>query len=795
MRLLSGIVLLLLSIVCLQFDEHAAFTPLHLAELKNHTKVLFRHAWDSYMDYGFPADEVRPLTCEPYGPDYGDPTNLRNDAMGNTSLTVLDNLDTLMIMEEWDELDHVLTYLKDNQATFFDQDTVVQVFEATIRWLGGLLSAHLLLTDVLWPGGEKYEKAREISVNYDGFLLVLAYDLGLRLIPAYRTTTQLPFPRINLARGLEAVPRGMNRETCTSGATTPVLEFSLLLKLTGDPQFETLSSQTFWKLWLSRLEIGLMPMSIDPAGNEWLDSTTGIGALVDSFYEYAVKGSILFDDSRMWTVFTQSYQALLTHLAQNVGAGGPTYFANVNTLSGEVASTWIDSLAAFWAGVQVLAGRLNDAVDSHVVYLKLWDNFDSIPERWTVLATNLKSAESNEARVKKAVPLEWYPLRPEFIESTYYLYRATHDPMYLQIGLRVLSLLERRYRAPCGFAGVQDIRTGQFQNRMETFVIGETLKYLYLLFDEANECFLHSVMGSKNWIFSTEAHPLWYTTRLGKKSSQLFLDRLSRQAATSHPTLTFFEELWRLFSHNQMSSAENSSFTSKDRPALVISGSKMVPALQMLGVCEVRAELLTLAPPKFMYSGFYNWDQLFAPDFRFQPSLVRPQHLAKYNNRSPHHHIELTKPFFDTYSFGSSLQSPRSPTTAETDYVLGPLGKPEDLEIYVVSQANGSFAHHDLVMPVLSGRLRMEVLVPGCVDSANIGITKEYIKRVRPDSWVTRKSLVLRINKINGLSVGMSRTVWTSRKVVEHQKEAYKISPDGRVYIQGQFVENLRVYP
>ena len=65
---------------------------------------------------------------------------------------VLDNLDTLIIFEKWDDLEYVLKYLKDNQYNMFNQDTIVQVFETSIRHLGGLLSAHLLLTDVTIKG-------------------------------------------------------------------------------------------------------------------------------------------------------------------------------------------------------------------------------------------------------------------------------------------------------------------------------------------------------------------------------------------------------------------------------------------------------------------------------------------------------------------------------------------------------------------------------------------------------------------------------------------------------------------
>ena len=98
-----------------------------------------------------------------------------------------------------------------------------------------------------------------------------------------------------------------------------------------------------------------------------------------------------------------------------------------------------------------------------------------------------------------------YPLRPEFFESTYFLYRATKDPFYLNIGVHLLKDLKQRFKSNCGFAGFQNVITGELQDRMETFVLSETLKYLYLLFDEENE--LHN--SASDVIFSTEAHPMW----------------------------------------------------------------------------------------------------------------------------------------------------------------------------------------------------------------------------------------------------------------------------------------------
>ena len=58
-----------------------------------------------------------------------------------------------------------------------------------------------------------------------------------------------------------------------------------------------------------------------------------------------------------------------------------------------------------------------------------------------------------------------YPLRPEFLESTYFLYRATGDHYYLHVGKQVLQGLQTYARVPCGYAAVSDVRTGLHDDR------------------------------------------------------------------------------------------------------------------------------------------------------------------------------------------------------------------------------------------------------------------------------------------------------------------------------------------
>lgn len=75
----------------------------------------------------------------------------------------------------------------------FDVNTKPQVFETTIRVLGGLLSAHLLASDPARPFYLPW---------YRGQLLEMARDLGERLLPAFATPTGLPYAKVRSSRGI-----------------------------------------------------------------------------------------------------------------------------------------------------------------------------------------------------------------------------------------------------------------------------------------------------------------------------------------------------------------------------------------------------------------------------------------------------------------------------------------------------------------------------------------------------------------------------------------------------------------
>lgn len=137
-------------------------------------------------------------------------------------------------------------------------------------------------------------------------------------------------------------------------------------------------------------------------------------------------------------------------------------------------------------------GEVNEATETHLLNTALWTRYSALPERWSTSSGGIEGG------------LAWWGGRPEFIESTYHLYRATRDPWYLHVGEMTLRDIKRRCWAKCGWAGIQDVRTGELNDRMESFFLGETAKYLFLLFDPDHP--LNRIDAP--FVFSTEGHPL-----------------------------------------------------------------------------------------------------------------------------------------------------------------------------------------------------------------------------------------------------------------------------------------------
>ncbi|XP_004399487.1 PREDICTED: ER degradation-enhancing alpha-mannosidase-like protein 1 [Odobenus rosmarus divergens] len=462
-----------------------AFPPQLRAQMRDLARGMFVFGYDNYMAHAFPQDELNPIHCRGRGPDRGDPSNLNiNDVLGNYSLTLVDALDTLAIMGNSSEFQKAVKLVIDTVS--FDKDSTVQVFEATIRVLGSLLSAHRIITDSKQPFGDMTIK------DYDNELLHMAHDLAVRLLPAFENTkTGIPYPRVNLKTG---VPPDSNNETCTAGAGSLLVEFGILSRLLGDSTFEWVARRAVKALWdLRSNDTGLLGNVVNIQTGRWVGKQSGLGAGLDSFYEYLLKSYILFGEKEDLEMFNAAYRSIQNYLrrgreACNEGEGDPPLYVNVNMFSGQLMNTWIDSLQAFFPGLQVLIGDVEDAICLHAFYYAIWKRYGALPERynWQLQAPDVL----------------FYPLRPELVESTYLLYQATKNPFYLHVGMDILQSLEKYTKVKCGYATLHHVIDKSKEDRMESFFLSETCKYLYLLFDEENP--VHK-SGTK-YMFTTEGH-------------------------------------------------------------------------------------------------------------------------------------------------------------------------------------------------------------------------------------------------------------------------------------------------
>ena len=128
------------------------------------------------------------------------------------------------------------------------------------------------------------------------------------------------------------------------------------------------------------------------------------------------------------------------------------------------------------------------------------------PDRRSLIYNNFLTLDGIPPEVfdykTKRIVAGSYHLRPEIVESTYYLYHYTRDATYRWIGEKMFDDFVQYCRADGGYAALADVATKQQRDEMESFALAETFKYFYLLFAPPKTLDFDRV------IFNTEAHPM-----------------------------------------------------------------------------------------------------------------------------------------------------------------------------------------------------------------------------------------------------------------------------------------------
>ena len=443
------LIFLPLSIACISAQSQAdrLFTASMKKEMLEKVKLAAVHAWKGYKQYAWGADDLRPLT-----------KTSRNWYSHTMLMTPVDAFDTFTLLElpaEAKEAKELILSKLD-----FNTDNEVQVFEVTIRLLAGLLTAFEL------DGSKKF--------------LSLAEDLGKRMMPAFHTPTGMPYRYVNLSTG-------KIRDSINNPAEigTLMMEFGKLSKLTHDDTYYSAAKKAIMEVFKRRSAIDLVGEQINVVSGKWVSTQSHISGYIDSYYEYLFKSWKLFGDSDFKKAFEKHNAAIKKYLIYPTANG--SFMRHVDMNSGIETGTSYGALDAFYAGLCAYSGDVGTAVKIQQANFYMWTRFNLEPEEFNFKTDTLISA--------------YYILRPENLESCFYLYRLTHKDIYLWQGKRMVEDILTHCRTDAGFASLKSVLTYEKTNSMESFFFGETLKYAYLIFAP------DTALDLKKLVLTTEAHP------------------------------------------------------------------------------------------------------------------------------------------------------------------------------------------------------------------------------------------------------------------------------------------------
>lgn len=221
-------------------------------------KESFVHSWDGYKKHAWLHDEVSPLSGKSHDP------------FGGWAATLVDALDTLWIMGLKDEFERAVSACDQIDFTTTDTDRI-NVFETTIRYLGGFLAAYEL-------SGKQYP-----------LLLKKAVEVGELLMCAFDTPNRMPITRWAWKSYAEGNLQTAPDQVLVSEIGSLSLEFTKLSQLTGDMKYydavQRVSDEFEKSQGTTRLP-GMWPVVVNalkPAFNE--DNFFTLGGMSDSLYE------------------------------------------------------------------------------------------------------------------------------------------------------------------------------------------------------------------------------------------------------------------------------------------------------------------------------------------------------------------------------------------------------------------------------------------------------------------------------------------------------------------------------
>jgi mannosyl-oligosaccharide alpha-1,2-mannosidase len=493
----------------------------------NSVRDAMKYTFWKYREHAWGHDDILPVS--------GRSSSSRN----GWGAFIVDSASTLALMGLWDELAYSVEHMV--AINFTQAEDLVDPFETTIRYLGGLLSVVDLYDVGLIPKDILTEEART-------FILDQAVTLADKLAPAYDTPTGMPWPRVDFTteRGephpsfiLQDDPAQREYEHPAIGPArigSSILENRVLTRLTGDDIYTQNSTRAWaplvWSNWKTPWP-GMVDAPVDIMTAEPVRRQRHWDGGHDSYYEYLVKMTILAPSSdphipKYKERFVKAAYSLRRHLSSR-SAPAPGHFMQhlyIGRQNDEQFENQQGHLACFAPGTILLASKFYNEPYLRTFALALLEGchhaYTSTPTKigpetwsWTpkfsyddplfVPETPRQKKEASDTGIWARDPS--YKGRPEYVESIFYAWRITGQQRYRDWAWDAFSALEQHCKAPFGYAQLADVYDTRTTDKtkwvdvQESFWAAETLKYLWLTFSDVEVASLDS------WVFSTEGHP------------------------------------------------------------------------------------------------------------------------------------------------------------------------------------------------------------------------------------------------------------------------------------------------
>lgn len=457
-------------------------------------KRAFVDSWNGYHKYA-------------WGKDVYMPVSKTGKNMGPKPLGwfIVDSLDTLMIMGLDKELADA-RYWVDKDLTY-DMDYDVNTFETTIRMLGGLLAAHYLSKDDMY--------------------LDKATNLGNRLLGAFDSKTGIPYASVNLKTRKGSKSHADLGASSTAEAATLQLEFKYLAKLTGEGLYWDAAEKVMQVMEANKAQEGLVPIFIQADTGKFQGQQIRLGSRGDSYYEYLIKQFLQTENHEdiYRDMYEEAVDGIKHHLVQQSVPSGLTYIGERDRGINGPFSTKMDHLVCFAGGMFALGateGHLQEAAERS----ESWTTTRNVNMRLGVELTRTCYEMYKQTKTGLAPEIAFFNdhntlapdftvkpqdahnlQRPETVESLFYLWRITRNPIYREWGWEIFQSFEKYTKLPgdAGYSSINNVESTEpsFRDNMESFWLSETLKYLYLLFDDSKD----EVLPLTDVVFNTEAHP------------------------------------------------------------------------------------------------------------------------------------------------------------------------------------------------------------------------------------------------------------------------------------------------